>query len=222
DRGRAGTAATRGAGRHGARMRARHPGGSAQPRRAGPGARARRRTDRHQQPRPAQLQDQPQRHLRPAGVHPGRHRGGHRERHSGERGRRGNAAPRRLRLPHRRILHARRRPGAEAEGTVLLWLAGPAMPKPGETGLRRVLSATRYSVNGLKACWRCEAAFRAEALASVVLLPAALLLGEGGVEKALLAASWLLVLVIELVNSAIEAVVDRIGDEYHVLSGQAK
>lgn len=96
------------------------------------------------------------------------------------------------------------------------------MPKPGETGLRRVVSATRYSLNGLKTCWRGEAAFRQEIIACAVLLPVALLLGESGAEKALLVGSCLLVLVVELLNSAIEAVVDRIGDEYHSLSGQAK
>src|SRR5690554_3589970 len=98
----------------------------------------------------------------------------------------------------------------------------PAMAKSGDTGLRRVLSATRYSLNGLKTCWHGESAFRHELLACLVLLPVALMVGEGGAEKALLVGSCLLVLVVELLNSSIEAAVDRIGDEYHSLSGKAK
>ncbi len=96
------------------------------------------------------------------------------------------------------------------------------MAKPVETGLRRVLSACRYSLNGLYSCWYNEEAFRQEALAGMVLIPLGLYLGETGVERALLVGSCLLVLIVEIVNSSIEAVVDRIGDEYHDLSGLAK
>lgn len=96
------------------------------------------------------------------------------------------------------------------------------MPKPGETGLQRIVSASRYSLNGLRSCWRNEAAFRQEVLAAVVLVPLAFVLGEGGVEKALLLGSCLLVLIVEILNSGIEAVVDRIGHEHHDLSGRAK
>lgn len=94
--------------------------------------------------------------------------------------------------------------------------------KPGERGLRRLVSATRYSVKGLRCCWETEAAFRQELVACLVLVPAALLLGEGGLEKGLLVGSCFLVLIVELLNSGIEAVVDRIGEEHHVISGRAK
>ncbi len=97
------------------------------------------------------------------------------------------------------------------------------MSKPeGNRGLRRLLRATRFSCQGLRAAVRHEAAFRQELLASLALVPLALWLGEGSLEKALLLASWLLVPLVELLNSAIEAVVDRIGDERHELSGRAK
>lgn len=96
------------------------------------------------------------------------------------------------------------------------------MSKPGARGLRRLLHALRYSFQGLLACWRHEASFRLEAQCSVVLLPLALLLGGNGIERALLAGSWLLVLTLEILNSGIEAVVDRIGPERDPLSGRAK
>lgn len=96
------------------------------------------------------------------------------------------------------------------------------MVKPGETGLRRILSACGYSLKGLRSCWSNEAAFRQEVQAGIVLVPLALWLGDGGVEKALLLGSWLLVLIVEVLNSSIEAVVDRIGHEFHDLSGLAK
>jgi len=96
------------------------------------------------------------------------------------------------------------------------------MPKPGATGLKRVLDATRYSLAGLAAACRHEAAFRQELALAAVLLPLALWLGEDGAERALLAGSVVLVLVVEVLNSAVEAVVDRIGDEIHPLAGRAK
>lgn len=96
------------------------------------------------------------------------------------------------------------------------------MAKPGETGLRRILSAAGYSAKGLCACWRNEAAFRQEVLASIVLIPLGLWLGQGGVEKAMLVGVLLLVLMVEVLNSGVEAVVDRIGHEHHALSGLAK
>lgn len=89
-------------------------------------------------------------------------------------------------------------------------------------GLRRLIMAGKSSLAGFKAAFRHEEAFRQELLLSVVLFPAALLLGETGVERALLAGSLLLVLIVELLNSAVEAVVDRVGLDYHPLSGQAK
>ena len=89
-------------------------------------------------------------------------------------------------------------------------------------GLTRLIKATRCTAQGLAAAWTNEAAFRQECLAALVLLPLGLWLGPGGIGKALLAGSVLLVLVVELLNSALEAVVDRIGLERHELSGRAK
>lgn len=96
------------------------------------------------------------------------------------------------------------------------------MAQPGEAGIRRIISATRYSLRGVAACWRNEAAFRQEVMLAVVLLPLAFYLGDTGVEIALMVLTTLLVMIVELLNSSIEAVVDRIGPEYHALSGQAK
>jgi diacylglycerol kinase (ATP) len=89
-------------------------------------------------------------------------------------------------------------------------------------GLTRILRAFGYSLHGLRAAFRHEAAFRQEIMLAVLLLPLGLWLGEGGVERALLAGSWVLVLIVELLNSAIEATVDRFGPEHHDLSGRAK
>ena len=96
------------------------------------------------------------------------------------------------------------------------------MAKPGETGFRRIVSATGYSIQGLKACWRLEAAFRQEVLAAIVLVPLALYFGQGGMEKAVLVGVIVLVFIVEILNSGVEAVVDRIGHEHHELSGLAK
>jgi len=96
------------------------------------------------------------------------------------------------------------------------------MGKPGATGLTRILNAAGYSFKGLRAALRYESAFRQELALCVVLLPAADWLGTTPVEWALLVGSLLLVLIVELLNSAIEAVVDRFGDEMHELSGRAK
>jgi diacylglycerol kinase (ATP) len=95
-------------------------------------------------------------------------------------------------------------------------------PHKGRTGLRRALNATRYSLAGLAAALRHEAAFRELLALGVVLVPAALWLGKTGVERALLAASALLPLVVELVNAAIEAAVDRVSLESHPLAKRAK
>lgn len=97
-----------------------------------------------------------------------------------------------------------------------------ANPHKGATGLQRVLNATRYSLAGVAAAARHEAAFRQELLLAVVLVPLGLWLGANGVERALLAGSVLLVLVVELLNSAIEAVVDRVSLENHDLAKRAK
>lgn len=89
-------------------------------------------------------------------------------------------------------------------------------------GLMRVWRAFGWSMSGLRAALRNEAAFRQEAALCVVLTPIALWLGGSGVERALMVGSLALVLVTELLNSAVEAVVDRIGPEHHELSGRAK
>ena len=88
--------------------------------------------------------------------------------------------------------------------------------------LARVWRAASYSAAGLKAALRGEAAFRQELALVVVLAPLGLWLGRNGVERALLLGSLLLVLVVELLNSALEAAVNRIGAETHELSGRAK
>lgn len=89
-------------------------------------------------------------------------------------------------------------------------------------GVGRIVRAFGWSMKGLRAAFVHEAAFRQEVFMCLVLLPAGLYLGHGGIEKALLAGSLLLILVVELLNSAVEAVVDRIGPEMHPLSGRAK
>jgi diacylglycerol kinase (ATP) len=92
----------------------------------------------------------------------------------------------------------------------------------GRTGLDRIVRATGHSINGLHAAFRGESAFRQETLAALVLIPAAFWLGQGWVQVALLAGSVLVVMIVELLNSAIEAVVDRISFELHDLSKRAK
>ncbi|MDJ0910620.1 MAG: diacylglycerol kinase [Woeseiaceae bacterium] len=96
------------------------------------------------------------------------------------------------------------------------------MNKPGNTGLRRILRATIYSAQGFAHAWRHEAAFRQELVLTVLLVPVALWLGQNTVERVLLIACCLLVLIVELLNSAIEATVDRFGGEHNELSGRAK
>lgn len=96
------------------------------------------------------------------------------------------------------------------------------MADRGNKGLIRIIKASGYSWQGLCAAWRHEAAFRQEVLLAVVMIPLGLYLGANGVEKALLIGSVLLILLIEILNSAIEAIVDRFGDEQHELSGRAK
>ena len=87
---------------------------------------------------------------------------------------------------------------------------------------RRLVNATRNSINGLGAGLRTQPALRYEFYILAIALPAAWLLGNGAVERALMISSCLLVVVVELLNSAIEVVVDRIGSEHHELSGRAK
>ena len=96
------------------------------------------------------------------------------------------------------------------------------MGKTGATGIKRIINATGYSWLGLKAAYKHESAFRQEFWSAVVLIPLGLYLGQDWTDKAALVCSILFVLVVELLNSGIEAVVDRIGDEPHKLSGRAK
>ena len=95
-------------------------------------------------------------------------------------------------------------------------------PFKGRTGLRRVWNALHYSLDGLQAAYRHEEAFRQEAWLALLMIPLALWLGEGAVERVLMIGSVLLVLIVELVNSAIEATVDRISLERHPLAKRAK
>ena len=95
-------------------------------------------------------------------------------------------------------------------------------PYKGKTGLRRIWNALTYSLDGLTAAFRHEDAFRQEVLLAIVLIPLALYTPTNGPGKALLVASVLLVLVVELVNSSIEAVTDRVSLEDHVLAKRAK
>ncbi len=97
----------------------------------------------------------------------------------------------------------------------------PANPQKDRKGLNRVWHAFGYSVAGLRAGWQ-ETAFRQEAIAALVLLPAAVWLGRSWVETALLAGSVILVMIIELLNTGIETAIDRIGPEWHDLSKRAK
>jgi diacylglycerol kinase (ATP) len=92
----------------------------------------------------------------------------------------------------------------------------------GRTGLERVWRATGYSLQGLRAAFRNEDAFRQECALAALMLPAAFWLGRAWVEVALLAGSVMLVLVVELLNSAVETVVDRVSFEFHDLSKRAK
>jgi diacylglycerol kinase (ATP) len=95
-------------------------------------------------------------------------------------------------------------------------------PHKGKTGFRRIWNALFYSMAGLKAAYRCEDAFRQEALLAAALIPLAFFLDVSGVGRAMMVGSVLLVLIVELLNSAVEAVVDRVSLENHELSKRAK
>lgn len=95
-------------------------------------------------------------------------------------------------------------------------------PHKGKTGLKRVWNAFFYSMEGFRAAWKHEDAFRQEMVLALVLIPLALLLEHGGLGRAMMIASLLLVLIVELINSAIEATVDRISLENHRLAKRAK
>lgn len=91
-----------------------------------------------------------------------------------------------------------------------------------KTGIPRLINAMGYSLAGLKAAFKSEAAFRQETAVAVILVPLGILGGASGTERAMLVFSVLLVLVVELLNSGLEAVVDRVGTDLHPLSKQAK
>jgi diacylglycerol kinase (ATP) len=95
-------------------------------------------------------------------------------------------------------------------------------PHKGKTGLRRLINAAHYSLSGLAEAARHEDAFRQELILAAVLVPLGLWLGASGIERALLVGSVLMVLVVELLNSAVEATVDRISLEDHRLAKRAK
>lgn len=89
-------------------------------------------------------------------------------------------------------------------------------------GLKRIINAFFFSLAGFKATWSHEEAFRQEVLLLIVAVPGGIWLGQTPIEKLLLIGSVVLVLLVELLNSAVEAVVDRVGFEHHELSGRAK
>lgn len=96
------------------------------------------------------------------------------------------------------------------------------MAYSGNTGLKRIIKAGQFSWQGIKATFKYEEAFRQEIFLVLVMVPLAIWLGESGLERALMIASVILVLIVEILNSAIEAVVDRFGMEHHELCGRAK
>jgi len=96
------------------------------------------------------------------------------------------------------------------------------MAKPGNKGLKRIFMAGVYSWQGIKAAFENEEAFRQESFLALILIPLAVWLSDNRVEMALMIASVFLVLIVEILNSAIEAIVDRVGSDHHELSGRAK
>ena len=96
------------------------------------------------------------------------------------------------------------------------------MAKPGKTGFSRLIDAFGYSWLGYKAGFKNEAAFREELFLGAIMLPTAIIFSESPIELAVLLGSLFLVLITELLNSGVEAIVDRVSDEHHELSGRAK
>ena len=99
---------------------------------------------------------------------------------------------------------------------------GQESPFKGKTGLRRLINAAGYSLDGFRAAYRHEDAFRQEIHLALVLIPLAVWLGDTGIERALMIGSVLFVLIVELLNSAVEAAVDRISLDRHHLIKRAK
>ena len=94
-------------------------------------------------------------------------------------------------------------------------------PQKGRTGLRRIWHAGLYSMQGLRSAWG-ETAFRQECYVAALLVPAAFWLGRNWIETALLAGTWILVMIVELLNTGLESSIDRIGPQLHELSKRAK
>lgn len=94
--------------------------------------------------------------------------------------------------------------------------------KPSKKGITRILDATGYSLKGIRHSWQYEAAFRQESVLACILLPVAFLVGQTGTQVAILILCVFLVLITELLNSAIEAIVDKTSPEQHPLAGAAK
>ena len=101
-------------------------------------------------------------------------------------------------------------------------MSDPVSPYKGKTGLRRLFNAVGYTWDGLRAAFKHEDEIRQEVFLALLLIPLALYLGETGVERALMIAAVLGVLMVELLNSALEAAVDRISLEHHLLIKRAK
>jgi len=99
--------------------------------------------------------------------------------------------------------------------------SNPQLP-PQKKGVARLIAATGFSLAGLKAAWQHEEAFRLEVVIFFILAPVGLWLGQSRVEQVLLVGSLFIVLLMELINSALEATVDRGGNEFHILAGRAK
>ncbi len=96
------------------------------------------------------------------------------------------------------------------------------MGKPGSTGITRIIKAFGFSMKGFRAAWQHEAAFRQELMLTVVLAPVAFIVAETTMQLALLLLTLFIVLITEILNSAVEAVVDRVSEEQHALAGRAK
>jgi len=94
--------------------------------------------------------------------------------------------------------------------------------KPGKSGLTRIIEATGHSIRGIRACWQHEAAFRQDVIISLILLALSFFVAESTTQWLILIAPLFLIVIVELLNSAVEAAVDRIGHEHHELSGRAK
>lgn len=96
------------------------------------------------------------------------------------------------------------------------------MDKEKEKGIKRLVNAFYYSMSGFKAIWKNEEAFRQEIIAGIFIIPAGLIIGETFTQKAILIGAYFIIPLVEIINTAIEATVDRVGTERHELSGRAK